>query len=352
MHKIQKFNLMPVLSLLILLLGSSASLIKQDFKPDSDQLKSISSIRQIGNSLLREMDYTGDYKFDEYLTTGSGSLEDLLAFLKERLFAGDTELKIMKESFGCTCFSVSNEAGNKISCRNMDWHGDTSVLVLYTRPAKGYASISFSYPPALSPLAGGIKNIELLASPYSAVDGMNEYGMIAATLSVPNEAPPYDPDKITISSICVIRLVLDYTRTVDEAIELIKKYNISFKDMPGSCLHYFLSDRSGNSAVVEFIDHNMKIIRNTKPWQAVTNFRLSKVGDIEDWRYQTVVGTLEPLNGVISAEKAMALLKSVSQKQRSHTMWSAVYNQSTGEVRVAIDRNYGDILTFNLEMKP
>ncbi len=130
----------------------------------------------------------------------------------------------------------------------------------------------------------------LLASPYFSADGMNEYGMIAAALSLPQEDSPFDTNKITIHALFVVRLVLDYAKTVNEAVDLLKKYNISFNSFKDISVgaHYILSDRTGNSVIIEFVNHDMKVIRSKKPWQAVTNFKMFGFTDDSsmDWRYK------------------------------------------------------------------
>jgi hypothetical protein len=44
----------------------------------------------------------------------------------------------------------------------------------------------------------------------------------------------------------------------------------------------------------------------------------------------------------------MGLLKNVSQAGTTGTIWSVVYNLSRGQVQVVMDREYGQIFTFEL----
>ena len=43
----------------------------------------------------------------------------------------------------------------------------------------------------------------------------------------------------------------------------------------------------------------------------------------------------------------MDLLKRVSQ---DHTVWSVVYNLNTGQIRIALGRDYDQVHTFDLKM--
>ena len=89
-------------------------------------------------------------------------------------------------------------------------------------------------------------------------------------MALPAAQAPKDPQKQTVSSLMIIRMMLDYAKNVDEAIALFEKFNIDFQGGPP--LHYFIIDRSGKSAVVEFVDQNISVLPNTHPWHVATNF--------------------------------------------------------------------------------
>lgn len=65
-----------------------------------------------------------------------------------------------------------------------------------------------------------------LAAPYLPFDGINEKGVAIALLAVPEAEVSYSADKVTLSTTTAIRLVLDKAANVDEAIDLLKQYNI------------------------------------------------------------------------------------------------------------------------------
>ena len=52
--------------------------------------------------------------------------------------------------------------------------------------------------------------------------------------------------------------------------------------------------------------------------------------------------------GHVTQQDAMKLLQSVKLKQ---TVWSVVYNLSTGTVDIAMGKDYEEIHSFKLEMK-
>jgi hypothetical protein len=177
----------------------------------------------------------------------------------------------------------------------------------------------------------------LLAAPYMPRDGMNEHGLTVSTLNVPSTEPAMDPDRITIGRWQVNRLVLDHARTVEEAVQLLGKFNVSLGD---TGTHYFIADALGHSAVVEYPrGAAMTVTRNTAPWQVATNFFVAGSGreGFGHDRFDHVGQVLKAGQGVLSADNAMKLLSEVSQ---SNTAWSVVYNLSSGRVQVAMARSY------------
>ena len=49
----------------------------------------------------------------------------------------------------------------------------------------------------------------------------------------------------------MLRMVLDYADSVDEAVEMIQKYDLH--DSAGTSYHYMIADSTGKSAILEWI---------------------------------------------------------------------------------------------------
>jgi hypothetical protein len=144
-------------------------------------------------------------------------------------------------------------------------------------------------------------------------------------------------------------LLLDYAQDVDQAIALLQNYNIDFGGGPP--LHYLVADAAGSSAVIEFIDGQMVVLRPDKPWQVSTNFLISQEqpegADSSCRRYNRATEILEQTEGNITPAEAMTLLENVSQ---GSTMWSVVYGLTTGDIQIAMGRQYSAVKKFKLEM--
>ena len=135
--------------------------------------------------------------------------------------------------YGDNKVTLFNEAGEILFARNFDFEYAPSMQ-LFTKPKNGYASVStvnlafagYSKDNLLDGM--NFDSFLTLAGPYLPFDGMNEKGLTMALLAVPEAHPAVDDTKVTLNTTTSIRLVLDKAATVEEAIDLLKQYNIYF----------------------------------------------------------------------------------------------------------------------------
>jgi hypothetical protein len=256
----------------------------------------------------------------------------------------------LPQDLQCTCFSTKTEQGSQILGRNFDW-SDHPALLLFTDPPSRYASVSMvdiSYL-GYSKSDDPDKNPgELFRSPLLPFDGMNEQGLAVGMMALPAAQAPEDPQKQTAGSLLIIRLILDYAKNVEEAIAILNNFNIDFQGGPP--LHYFITDRSGRSVVVEFVNRKISVLRNTHPWQVATNFIITGLSQETSlascWRYKKVWEALENQAAMLSPVNALLLLKNVSQQ---NTIWSVVYDTSSLDFLVVMGKKYDLVHKFNLK---
>jgi hypothetical protein len=291
----------------------------------------ITGFRKVDDYPLYVVHINGDYGFSEYLATG------------ETPFMGGIHRP------GCTVFTASG-GDETLMGRNFDFPSNPALL-LYTDPPDGYASVSmvdlgyFGY--SLDSLPQGDDLDGLLAAPYLPFDGMNERGLVVGMAAIPEALAPVSEGKTNIGEIQVIRLLLDYAEDVDEALTLLKEYNVEMTTPP---IHYMIADGAGESVVVEYLRGEMHVIREETPYQVMTNFIIqdAQTGpDAPCWRYRAAHRGLEGSNGALSAGEAMDLLSEASQ---TSTIWSIVYETSTGEIHVAMGCSYERVNMFSLNM--
>ncbi len=297
-----------------------------------------STWRKIDDYPLFVMDMYDDYHFEGYLKTGILPLPPGFNL----------------PSGGCSCFSAFNLPDQAIFGRNYDWTKHIPILLLFTHPANGYASAS------MVDLSLGFGEKEpswddprdrrlLSLTPYIPLDGMNERGLTVALMKVPEAQAPADPNKVSIIFLAAIRMMLDKAQSVDEAISLLREYNLIYLQQ-----HLLIADVGGNSAVVEFVNGEMKVIRGRNPWQVSTNFILSENKEsLRSMcpRYSTLDRTLEQTHGRISTDKALSLLKDVSQHGAAKTIFSMIYNMVNGEIDIAVDRKFDHLYRYSLNIK-
>jgi choloylglycine hydrolase len=317
---------MTILLIICLLLAPFTSTAGQN-APESNRIKSIRSLKKLDDFPLYTMHFYGDYDLPKYAPKVS-----------------------LSQGLQCTCFATKTEQGSQILGRNFDWSNHPALL-LFTDPPSRYASVSMvdiSY-------LGYSKNDDpkknpggLFRSPLLPFDGMNEQGLAVGMMALPAAEAPDDPKKQTVSSLLIIRLMLDYTKNVDEAVAILKNFNIDFQGGPP--LHYFITDRSGRSVVVEFVSRKISVIRNTHPWQVATNFIITGLSPEDSrascWRYKKVWETLENQVVMPSPLNALSLLKDVSQ---GNTIWSVVYDTSSLDFLVVMGKKYDLVHEFNLK---
>ncbi len=297
------------------------------------------SLRKVNDYPLYVMQFQGDYGFSEYLKTGERRSNPLPSSLSLDFPA----------AWACTCFSAMGNPERPLLGRNFDWFDDIP-LVLFTRPDEGYASVSivdlryFGFNRRNLPDETGIPG-RLLETPFAPFDGMNEMGVAVGMMAIPVSEPPFDPEKVTIGELQVIRLVLDYAASVDEAVELIGMYNVQIEVPP---IHYLIADSAGRSVIVEFVDGKMIVLPNPEPWQVSTNFIVHGTKaprGVSCWRYNKAYRVLEKSAGALSNSQAMELLRGVSQ---ANTIWSVVYDLAGGGISVAPGKRFDEVLDFNL----
>lgn len=334
--KIIKKTLFGILLLLVFVLVIAVVLFRHE-------LKSLMSLKQKSPGVYT-MTYSGDYGFDEFLKTGAKSDKDVEAFVTKRLLKG-LPIQINVTDAGCTCFVSRNENNEVIFGRNFDF-SYAPMLQVHTKPKDGYASVSTvnlsyaGYDKDNLPSSGiSFNNFLTLAAPYLPFDGMNEKGVCIALLAVPEADPGNTPDKVTLNTTTAIRLVLDKAANVEEAVNLLKQYNIYFSG-DVDC-HFLIADSSGKSVLVEYYNGGLQTVETDTEYQIASNFIAYQGVNIgegfnEFERYDKVEAFLKQNNNAVTMQKCEELLNEIGvvYNGTDRLQWSVVYNLSTRSGRI------------------
>ena len=319
--------------------------------------KSLSSIKKIDDYGMFQMTYYGDYAFDEFLKVGAKDQIELEAFCEKHVFK-DIPAKIDDVGGGCTCFVARNADGEVIFGRNYDFPVYSPPLQFTTRPGNGYASVSTAsllyvgYNRDMLPSGLNTDSLATLAAPYISADGMNEKGVAAALLSVADAKPSFCENKVTLNQTTSIRLVLDKAASVDEAVELLRGYNIYF-GLDIYC-HFFIADASGKSVLVEYWDNDLKVTETpiASNFIAYNNVRLEQGTAIE--RYDKVKAALECNGSILSKQQTIDVLLEIgalfpgSREKGEGLQWSAIYNLSNLGGTIFAAGNTDNLIDFTL----
>jgi hypothetical protein len=320
-------------------------------RPDGlsdEEAATLGSLEQVDDYPLYTMHYYGAY--DQRVSSAEGVRWFVSADLP------DPNLTSLPSAWACSLFAALGDAENMLYGRNFDWEYSPAML-LFTDPPDGYASVSMvdiAYLGFGEAKAGTLADLPLverralLDAPFLPFDGMNERGLAIGMAAVPPGQMRPDPDKETLGSLMVIRVMLDHASTVDEAVAILQACNIDMEGGPP--VHYLIAAPSGRSVLVEFYQGEMVVIPNETPWHLATNFLRASVGESAEgtcWRYDRIGRRLTQAEGQLTVQNAVGLLAEVSQEG---TQWSVVYGMSTGDVSVTMARRYDSSHTFHLSL--
>ena len=175
----------------------------------------------------------------------------------------------------CTRVVYLGEDEQIITARSMDWKCDIQTnLWLFPR---GMQRNGESGPNSIEWTS---KYGSVIASGYdiATTDGMNEKGLMTNLLwLVESEYPKFtDKSKPGLTIAAWAQYVLDNFASVEEAITALEKepFTIVTAEVPGetrlATLHLSLSDATGDSAIIEYID-GKQVIHHSRDYQVMTN---------------------------------------------------------------------------------
>ncbi|WP_440639883.1 linear amide C-N hydrolase [Bradyrhizobium sp. PUT101] len=177
-------------------------------------------------------------------------------------------------SLACTRLVYLGANNQVVTARTMDWRFEmpTSLWIF----PRGMARSGEVGPNSLKWKS---KFGSVVASAYdvSTSDGMNEAGLVANVLWLTeSEYPKFDSTKPGLSIAAWAQYVLDNFATVQDAVAVLETdpFTIVTDNVPGqkllATLHLSLSDATGDSAIVEYIN-GRPVIHHDRKYQVMTN---------------------------------------------------------------------------------
>lgn len=339
-----------------------------------------------------QINFSGDYFFDEFLSQGGASNDaELISFITRSITKGIIPMHIKTSSIACSAFTADTQSGDRVFGRNYDFSA-TNTAIVYTDPGEGrhasYSTIDLSF---LGLDAD--KDVETigqkfltLAAPYVPLDGINDAGVacgIFMSYQGEGKGTPTDTqtDRPDLTSTTLLRLILDYADSVEDAVALAQQYDLH--DSASSCFHYMVADSTGRSAILEWVgtdaDHDadgaqrqLNVLWNdtdalsdSADWQVVTNFiktpgyydgTTAEMKGLD--RYEHLAAALRETDGIVAdKDAAMDLLASVGRRtwnnddSNSNTVHSVVYDLTDKSVLWVGNEHYGEeAYTFEFQL--
>lgn len=371
-----------------------------------NEISSVASIRMLRernddhlDGAVYSMEVKGDFYLDDFVAQGGVSNDtELIQFITDNITHGVVNLNMTAPEIGCSSFTATAENGDALFARNYDF-SKTNAMLVFTEANEGrHATIStvdlqFLGIDVDQDMTGLMDKVICLAAPYAPLDGINDAGVscgIYMTYQGGEEtvATSQDTDKPDFTSTTLLRLILDYADSVEEAVEIASSYDLH--DSANTSYHYMVADSTGKSAILEWTNDSavdttdndgsqrtLKVVYNDQDsaigereaasnYQVVTNFVLQpgyydgvpaenkKGAD----RYDRLYQELQATDGVVADEQAaMDILQAVGRRgwdnddKNSCTVHSAVYNLTQKTVLWVTNENYDDpgaVFTFSL----
>ena len=339
-----------------------------------------------------QINFSGDYSFDEFLSQGGASNDaELISFVTRSITKGIIPMHIKTSSIACSAFTADTQSGDRVFGRNYDFSA-TNTAIVYTDPGEGrhasYSTIDLSFLglDADKDVETIGQKILTLAAPYVPLDGINDAGVacgIFMSYQGEGKGTPTDTqtDRPDITSTTLLRLILDYADSVEDAVALAQQYDLH--DSASSCFHYMVADSTGRSAILEWVgtdaDHDADgaqrqlnvlwndtdVLSDSADWQVVTNFiktpgyydgTTAEMKGLD--RYEHLAAALRETDGIVAdKDAAMDLLASVGRRtwdnddSNSNTVHSVVYDLTDKSVLWVGNEHYGEeAYTFEFQL--
>ena len=259
-QKVKSFLLWTILVILTL----AAALLVYLCIAGASEMAALTTFKKVSSHPYYTMEYD-NFEYSDLLTKECEDNDGVIKYFKSKFFKGLSGLLpgecendyVVK---GSLAFASRTMTGSQVRGRICNSY-DTPIMMVTSKPENGYKSWNIIDMADLGMMTG--ENIDqwytnafqTVASTYCVSDGINSEFFGASLISCP-VAECDDTSKANITPFLAIRLMLDRAATVDSAVQILSEYDIDFSS---GTYHFFISDRTFKSAVIEYIDGKMSV---------------------------------------------------------------------------------------------
>jgi len=181
--------------------------------------------------------------------------------------------------------------------------------------------------------------------------GINEKGLIVEQATLPETKYESKDERAEISCLETIQYLLDTSATVEQAYKSFQNFRISNNSAK---LHYFIIDRCGKKAIIEFLNGETNFISVNDRLPIITNssyedlctHRKKYSSEYEEnsfMRFDIVKSELLK-GGLMTEDRAFLIL---DKAKRTDTIWSIVYEIEQNKIYFKYGKQGKKIINLN-----
>ncbi|TVX92435.1 linear amide C-N hydrolase [Paenibacillus agilis] len=252
----------------------------------------------------------------------------------------------------CTIFHLNHDGSNLIG-KNQDMIYDGVYIFTNLR---GIRKTALIMPPAL-PAVWTSKYGSLTISQTGKElpsGGMNEVGLVVEQATLWMTEYPAADDRSAINEVQWIQYMLDTCSTVQEVLQAAANFRI---DQSTSKIHYFIADRNGERAIIEFLHGNMQVFHDSLSIPVLTNSLYQYATEqfernVRQWpesddyeqnsmeRFTTVSAhLLQDIHHTDQTDKLDFAFETLKKARREDTIFTLVYDIEKLEIHASTKRN-------------
>ena len=249
------------------------------------------------------------------------------------LFAQGNSILFNIEQYNYYCTIIAGVTNGKILIGNNEDYTEpnTSIFIFPSTDAE-YGRMLFGF--------------TFSENNFGYCGGVNEAGLFMDGNGISNTGWKADSSKEWMKGNLESQILAKYA-TVEQVIEVFTKYNIPHLQTG----KWLVADKSGASAVLEWGQDKLQIIRREGNYQISTNFVQSNYpkDNYPDFRYNLADKIFKSSENDISFELIRKILDATHwEDEYSYTLYSYICDLQNGDVYVYNFHNYDEILKLNI----
>ncbi len=262
-----------LLWIILILLTIATALLVYLCVAGASEMNALTTFEQVSDHPYYTLNYEG-YDYTELLNEELSTNDEVVQYCKNKLFTKPIAMmlpgEVKNEEFvkESTAFFAYTFIHTYMKGRVYNSY-DTPIAMVISDPETGYKSWNIVDMGDVGIQSGQKVDqwygnaFQTMAAAYCTSEGINQEGLSVSLISCP-VAECEDTNKVNINPFIAVRLILDRAATVENAVDVLEDYDIDFSQ---GAYHFFVSQKTDKSAVIEYIDGKMSVTYMSKDRQ-------------------------------------------------------------------------------------